>query len=105
MVVLRPLKMVINTNGLPLATSYPVPNFPHDPSRGSHTIPISEVVYIDSSDFRVVDDDVSSKLYAIIIYLLAYIVISFSVGLLWFSTWKDRWPEICLQVLFAHQRH
>lgn len=37
-------------------TAFDVPDFPFDPTRGSHKIVVEKVVYIDRSDFRLVDD-------------------------------------------------
>ena len=55
MVVLTPLKMTIikfPNNG---PTSLDVPDFPKEPQRGSHTVTLDRVVYIDRSDFREVN--------------------------------------------------
>jgi len=53
MAVLRPLKVVISGSKI---NSIDVPHFPFDATRGSHTLGMSDVVYIDHSDFRLVDD-------------------------------------------------
>lgn len=51
MAVLEPLKVTIS-----LACSTPVeldvPNFPADPSKGTHKVTFSNVVYIEQSDFK-----------------------------------------------------
>ena len=53
MAVLRPLKVILSG----LKTSLlDVPHFPFDASRGSHKLGMSEVIFIDQSDFRLVDD-------------------------------------------------
>ena len=58
MAVLQPLKMVITGRDLSgTAADILVPDFPFDPSRGSHTVRIEETVYIDRSDFRTVDSE------------------------------------------------
>ena len=58
MAVLQPLKMVITGRDLSGAEAdIPVPDFPFDPSRGSHTVRIEETVCIDRSDFRTVDSE------------------------------------------------
>lgn len=58
MVVLKPLK--VHLEGLPTEVSqrtFHVPDFPMDSSRGSHPIVMEDIIYIDQSDFRSVDDD------------------------------------------------
>lgn len=55
MAVLDPIKVVLD-NLPPDMTTLEVPDFPFDPSRGAHKITIEKVVYIDRSDFRLVDD-------------------------------------------------
>lgn len=35
-----------------------VPDFPFDPSRGTHTVPMTDRIYVDRSDVRLVDSDV-----------------------------------------------
>jgi glutaminyl-tRNA synthetase len=52
MVVLRPLKMVITGRDFSSGAEISVPDFPFDPSRGSHSLRLESVVYIDRSDFR-----------------------------------------------------
>lgn len=54
MAVLRPLKVILS-NLKP--TCLDVPHYPFDPSRGSHKIHMSDIVYIDHSDFRLEDDE------------------------------------------------
>jgi glutaminyl-tRNA synthetase len=54
MAVLRPLKVILTNVKTPLLD---VPHFPFDPTRGSHKLPMGDVVYIDRSDFRLVDDE------------------------------------------------
>lgn len=56
MAVLEPLKVVL-TNA-PTNGCYEVADFPFDPARGSHKVMLNESeIYIDRSDFRMVDDD------------------------------------------------
>ena len=57
MAVLDPLKVVIS--GLPeLLKEVNAPDFPQDPQRGSHVVPVDSTLYIDSQDFRLVDEPV-----------------------------------------------
>ncbi|XP_022187342.2 probable glutamine--tRNA ligase [Nilaparvata lugens] len=49
MVVLKPIKVNIKSGEYP--SSVNVPDFPSDPSKGSHTVSFSKVVYIEDSDF------------------------------------------------------
>lgn len=56
MAVLRPLKVVLSGRASNL-DAVSVPDFPFDPSRGSHSVPFTDIIYIDRSDFRVEDDD------------------------------------------------
>ena len=62
MAVIRPLRVQIT--GLaevipnPLLT---VPDFPFDPARGSHELAIEPVIFIDETDFRLVDSEVNLK--------------------------------------------
>ena len=71
MAVLKPLKMILT--GLTTTTTKDagsitgsnyvlctVPDFPFDPSRGSHTISIEKEIYIDQSDFRIEDSQVGT---------------------------------------------
>ena len=53
MAVLRPLKVILSDLK---TSSLSIPHFPFDASRGSHTIGMSEVVFIDQIDFRLIDD-------------------------------------------------
>jgi len=56
MAVLRPLRVVITNfdeQGFKLAT---LPNHPLDESRGTRTLPFTNVVYVEQSDFRMDDD-------------------------------------------------
>jgi len=52
MVVLTPLKMTITNFPHSGPTSLEVPDFPKEPTRGSHNVTLDRVVYIDRSDFR-----------------------------------------------------
>ena len=62
MVALEPIKVVVTNweeavkqqgeEGM----TFEVPNSPTDPSLGSHTVTVSEIMYIDSTDFRLEDD-------------------------------------------------
>lgn len=54
MAVLNPLKVILSA--LPDQTSVEVPNFPFDLTRGSHTVSVSQTLFIDRSDFRLIDD-------------------------------------------------
>jgi glutaminyl-tRNA synthetase len=51
MAVLDPLKVTITnwTEGVKILN---VPDFPNDPKKGTHTVPFSNVIYIERSDFR-----------------------------------------------------
>ena len=55
MAVLDPIKVVLDNLPSEIST-LDVPDFPFDPTRGSHPITMEQVVYIDRSDFRLVDD-------------------------------------------------
>ena len=55
MVVLDPLLVILN--GI-TERMIAVPDFPFDPSRGTHNTRISSEIYIDRSDFRLEDSDV-----------------------------------------------
>jgi hypothetical protein len=63
MAVLKPIKVVITgRTGLGShAAALTVPDYPFDPARGSHTVPMDDIVYIDAQDFRLEDDEVSEK--------------------------------------------
>ncbi|XP_068108759.1 glutamine--tRNA ligase [Hyperolius riggenbachi] len=52
MAVLEPLKVTITNFPAEKAFDVPVPNFPADESKGSHTVPFSSTVYIEQTDFR-----------------------------------------------------
>ncbi|RZF43263.1 hypothetical protein LSTR_LSTR001524 [Laodelphax striatellus] len=49
MVVLKPIKVTIQSGEYPSTVN--VPDFPIDPSKGSHTVRFSKVIYIEDSDF------------------------------------------------------
>ena len=54
--VLRPLR--VELTGRPAgATLVTVPDFPFDPARGTHTVPLDDVVFIDHADFRLEDEE------------------------------------------------
>ena len=52
--VLNPLKIILST--VPDEKSVEVFDFPFDPTRGSHLVTVSQIMFIDRSDFRLVDD-------------------------------------------------
>lgn len=57
MVVLEPIKIRIENfktcmSSTDAVVEVEVPNFPSDPSLGNHKVPISEIIYIDKSDFK-----------------------------------------------------
>lgn len=52
MAVLEPLKVTITNLPAGSPTSVPVPDFPANEAKGSHTVPFSKVLYIEQSDFR-----------------------------------------------------
>lgn len=52
--VLNPLKVILNA--VPDQKTVEVPDFPFDPSRGSHPVNVTQVIFIDRSDFRLKDD-------------------------------------------------
>jgi len=54
--VLSPLKVVITNYPDDQVEGLQAPNNPNDPSWGTHTIYFSKVIYIEQSDFRLVDD-------------------------------------------------
>ena len=62
MAVLEPIKIVITNFGEESAKAgeggltYEVQNSPTDPSYGSHSVTLTETIYIDSEDFRLEDD-------------------------------------------------
>lgn len=51
MVVLEPLKIVIENYPGKGPTKVPVPNFPNKPEVGNHTVTFDRVIYIEKSDF------------------------------------------------------
>ena len=55
MVVLDPLLVVLS--GV-TEMDINVPNFPFDPSRGTHSTKLQSEIYIDRSDFRLEDSEV-----------------------------------------------
>jgi len=58
MAVLQPIKMEISGRDLSGSEAdISIPHYPFDPSRGSHTVRIENVVYIDKQDFRAEDSD------------------------------------------------
>lgn len=57
MAVLHPLKVVLTGAADLLNKEIVVNDFPFDASRGSHVVKMEEVIYIDRSDFRMVDED------------------------------------------------
>jgi hypothetical protein len=69
MAVLDPVLFVIS--GLAEATGkavsadgsilWEVPDFPFDPSRGSHSLAMTDKIFIDRSDVRIVDSEVSHR--------------------------------------------
>jgi len=56
MAVLDPLKVVITNYGENEVEYLSAPNHPYNQSRGTHQIPFSNTIYIERSDFRLVDD-------------------------------------------------
>lgn len=56
MAVLHPLRVVITNYPEGTVETLTVPNHPMDPSKGTHEVPFSRVVYIERSDFREVDE-------------------------------------------------
>jgi glutaminyl-tRNA synthetase len=59
MAVLQPVKVEITGRDFSdaAANSISIPHYPFDPSRGSHTVRMESVVYIDKQDFRTEDSD------------------------------------------------
>lgn len=55
-VVVHPLRVELTNVSQDFLAHVDAPNFPRDPSLGSRPLPITNVVYIESSDFREVDD-------------------------------------------------
>lgn len=56
MVVLAPLKVTITNFPFDGPTSIEVPDFPKEVQRGSHSVTLDRVIYIDRSDFREVEE-------------------------------------------------
>lgn len=56
MVVLAPLKVTIRNLPADVAAAVDVPDFPTEPQKGTHSIALDRVVYIDRSDFREVEE-------------------------------------------------
>jgi glutaminyl-tRNA synthetase len=62
MAVLRPIRVRVSNFAECASSSgssghvFEVPDFPFDPSLGSHHVTLEDNFYIDGSDFRVVDD-------------------------------------------------
>eukprot|EP00808_Paulinella_micropora_P025932 g24786.t1 len=54
-VVLQPVKVVLTNWPEHKVEQVQVPNHPKDPSMGTHTIPFSKVLYMESKDFRMED--------------------------------------------------
>ena len=52
MAVLEPLKLTIKNFPADHPGTVHVPNFPADESKGSHTVPFSNTLFIEQSDFR-----------------------------------------------------
>lgn len=52
LVVLEPLKVTITNFPYEKPQSLEVPNFPNDPSKGSHLVTFDKVIYIEKSDFK-----------------------------------------------------
>lgn len=72
MAVLHPLKLTIAGDGwtdpaslgrgaAAATKAVTVPDFPFDPTRGSHSLLVERTVYIDRSDFRLDDSAVSQN--------------------------------------------
>lgn len=55
-VVLRPLKVTLVNVPADYHVALTAPDFPRDAALGSHPVPITNVVYIEEDDFRLVDD-------------------------------------------------
>lgn len=51
MVVLEPLKVVIENYPHKEGIKVPVPNFPSQPELGSHDVTLDQIVYIEKTDF------------------------------------------------------
>jgi len=55
MAILEPIRVVITNFGEPAVREIEVANHPKETSRGTHKVPLTSVVYIESSDFRMQD--------------------------------------------------
>jgi glutaminyl-tRNA synthetase len=53
MAVLKPLKVILSNR--PQINKFSVPDFPFDPSKGSHDVIIEDIIFIDCQDFRCED--------------------------------------------------
>lgn len=95
MAVLNPLKVIIY--GIPSdISSVAALDYPFDATRGSHQVPLENIIYIDKSDFRMVDHEVCANPSNI---LKPYCDIRrYTSGLLWFGTREACWLKICYQV-------
>lgn len=51
MVVLEPLKIIIDNFPNKSAIKIPVPNFPNKPELGTHDVTFNSVIYIERNDF------------------------------------------------------
>jgi hypothetical protein len=99
MAVLDPVLLVIS--GLSEATDkavsvdhsilWDVPDFPFAPARGSHTVPMSDRIFIDRSDVRLVDSEVIALSLTPIADLLPHLS-----GFLWICSWQSCWSQVCL---------
>lgn len=56
MVVLEPLKLILENYPFTEAQSLTVPDFPNDTGKGNHNIVFDKTVYIESSDFTEAPD-------------------------------------------------
>ncbi|EFN78066.1 probable glutamine--tRNA ligase [Harpegnathos saltator] len=56
MVVLEPIKLTINNFPQEKPIKLSVPDFPNEPQRGHHEITFDEIVYIEASDFKEVEE-------------------------------------------------
>lgn len=52
MCVLEPLRVRILNFPHPGTVQIDVPDFPQDPARGSHKVPLASEIFIEASDFR-----------------------------------------------------
>ncbi|KMQ96224.1 putative glutaminyl-trna synthetase [Lasius niger] len=56
MVVLKPIKLTIRNFPQENAVKLTVPDFPNEPERGHHEITFDEILYIESSDFKEIEE-------------------------------------------------